>query len=227
VERPNEGRVFDYFLGGAHNFGPDRELARKALELEPGLRVVMRAQRMFLRRVVRFLLNAGISQFIDLGAGLPTSGNVYNVLREAGSPARIVCVDIDPITVAHSQMMLADDGMAAAFQGDLRAPQHIMAHPDLCRLIDLRQPVAVMLFGVLHFIRDEEDPAGIVAWLRDAIAPGSYIALGHGTNEGRPKAADHQSLYARSGAMIRLRSRVEVAPMLAGLDLVGARRCGA
>jgi O-methyltransferase involved in polyketide biosynthesis len=221
LERPHAGRVFDYFLGGAYNFGPDRELARRALELEPGLRVVMRAQRMFLRRVVRFLLGAGIRQFVDLGAGLPTSGNVYNVVRETDSRAPIICVDIDPVTVAHSQMMLADDGMAAAFQGDLREPQQIMAHDDMRRLIDPKQPVAVMLIGVLHFIRDEEDPAGIVAWLRDAIAPGSYIAIGHGTNEGRPKAAEHQSLYARNGAMIRLRSRAEVEPMVAGLDLVG------
>jgi O-methyltransferase involved in polyketide biosynthesis len=221
LERPNEGRVWDCFLGGAHNFGPDQELARQSLELEPELRLGIRAQRVFLRRATRSLLGAGIRQFIDLGAGLPTAGNVYNVVREAGSRARVVCVDIDPITVAHSQMMLAGDGMAAAFQADLRDPERIMAHHDLRRLIDPSRPVAVMMFGVLHFIRDEEDPAGIVAWLRDAIAPGSYIAIGHGSSEGRPKAVAIQSLFERSGAMIKLRPREDVAPMVAGLDLVG------
>jgi S-adenosyl methyltransferase len=221
LERPNEGRVWDYYLGGAHNFGPDRELARQSLELEPELRLFVRAQRVFLRRAVRSVLRAGVRQFIDLGAGLPTSGNVYNVVREVDSRVPVVCVDIDPITVAHSQLMLADDGMAATFRGDVRKPEQIMAHEDLQRLIDPSRPVAVTLFGVLHFIRDGEDPAGIVAWLRDKIAPGSYIALTHGRSEGRPKAAETQALFERSGAMIRLRSYAEVEPMVAGLDLVG------
>jgi hypothetical protein len=220
LDRPNAARVYDYYLGGAHNFGPDRELAQQALRLEPDLRLTMRAQRTFLRRVVRYLVGTGITQLIDIGSGIPTVGNVHEVAQQANAAAKVCYVDIDLVAVAHSRAILAGDPRTAVVNADLRQPDRILADPDLRRLIDLRKPVAVLLLAVLHFIRDEEDPAGIVAWLRDAVVPGSYIAISHGTSQGRPAAGCLEDLYERSGVMIRLRTPGEIARMIAGLDLV-------
>jgi SAM-dependent methyltransferase len=220
LDRPNPGRVYDYYLGGAHNFAPDRELAQKALRIEPNLRLTMVANRAFLRRVVRFLISAGVTQFIDIGCGIPTGGNVHEIVQQSSDAARVVYVDIDPVAVAHSRAILTDDERTTVVRGDLREPARILADSELRRIVDLDQPVAVLLVGVLHFISDEEDPTGIIDWLYDAIRPNSYIAISHGTSTGRPCAAAHEALYESSGTMIRLRRYAEIEKLVAGLDLV-------
>jgi hypothetical protein len=220
IERPNPGRVHDFYLGGAHNFAADRELARKALELEPNLRDIIRSHRAFLQRAVRFLISVGIRQFVDLGSGLPTLGNVHEVALAACPDTKVVYADIDPVVVAHGRALVAGEERVTVLRGDVRQPERIFGDPCLRSMIDLDRPVAVMLLAVLHFVRDEEDPAGIVRQVRDTITSDSYVAVSHGTGDRRPGGTAHEDLYERYGGMIRLRPYAEVAHIVAGLDLV-------
>src|SRR5947208_805756 len=171
VTRPSAARVYDYFLGGAHNFEVDRQLAAQIASLTPNLAQTMRANRSFLRRAVRYLVAQGIEQFLDLGSGIPTTGNVHEVAQAANLRARVVYVDNEPVAVAHSRHLLATNPYATIVDADLRRPSVVMRHHETRRLLDFSRPVAVLMVSVLHFVTDEEDPAGIVAAYRDALAP--------------------------------------------------------
>ena len=221
LDRPSAARVYDYFLGGAHNFAVDRELAEVIASMTPNVGDTMRANRAFLRRAVRFLVGEGITQFLDLGSGIPTVGNVHEIARQANPTARVVYVDIDPIAVSHSLAILAGDPQTTAIRGDVRDVDAILADPETQRLLDLDRPLGVLLLGVLHFVPDADDPAGIVARLRDAISPGSYVALVNATHEDQPpEVIEAQKLSARTGTPIHLRSRAELQAQFAGLSLV-------
>lgn len=221
LSRPNAARVYDYYLGGAHNFAVDRELARRAIAAMPELPWMMQINRAFLRRAVRFLAGQGIRQFIDLGSGIPTEGNVHEVAQRQAPDARVVYVEREPVAVSHSRRMLAGNDRVAVVHADLRYPDVVLAQPELERLLDLSQPVAVLLFAVLHFVPDTDDPRGIVARYRERMAPGSYLALSHGTHEqGDQRAAEVHQLYKRSGDPLIQRGREEVAALLEGFELV-------
>lgn len=221
LDRPSACRVYDYFLGGAHNFAIDRELADAIASMTPAIGDTMRANRAFLRRAVRFLVECGVTQFLDVGSGIPTVGNVHEVARRADPSARVVYVDVDPIAVSHSRAILADDPQTVAVQADARDTAAILADPETRRLLDLDRPVAVLLLGVLHFIPDTDDPAGIVARLRDALSPGSYVALVNVTHEDQPpEVIEAQKLSGRTGTPIHLRSRAELLAQFDGLTLV-------
>lgn len=221
VDVPSGARVYDYFLGGAHNFAVDRQLADNIAAMTPDVGDTMRANRAFLRRVVRFLVEQGITQFLDIGSGIPTVGNVHEVARRANPQARVVYVDIDPIAVAHSQAILGDDPHTTVIQGDARDVDAVLDHPETRRLLDLDRPVAVLLLGVLHFIPDADHPERIVARLREAVAPGSYIALVNVTHEDQPpEVIEAQKLSGRTGTPIYLRSRADLTRQLDGLTLV-------
>jgi SAM-dependent methyltransferase len=172
ARRANVARVYDYWLGGTENFQADRDLARQILAVEPSVRAIARANRDFLGRAVRFLCGAGIRQFLDIGSGIPTQGNVHAAAQAADPQARVVYADIDPVAIAHSRAILAENPNAAAIQADLRDPAAILADDTTRRLIDFRRPVGLLLVAVLHFIADAEEPARLVATLRDALAPG-------------------------------------------------------
>jgi len=174
---PSTARMYDYYLGGNHNFAADREAAEKVLASAPEIRQVAIENRAFLGRVVRFLADAGIRQFIDIGTGLPTRGNVPEVAEAAAPGARVACVDHDPVVCAHARALLGDTDGVAVIQAAMERPGEIIGHPALTGLIDLAQPVAVLFFSVLHFA---DDAASIVAAFRAAMAPGSYLALSHG-----------------------------------------------
>jgi S-adenosyl methyltransferase len=213
--------VYDFFLGGAHNFAIDRQLAEAIAAMTPDVGDTMRANRAFLRRVVRYLVGRGVTQFLDIGSGIPTVGNVHEVARRANPAARVVYVDIDPVAVLHSRAILGDDPLTTVIQADVRDVDAILGHPDTRRLLDLERPVAVLLLGVLHFVPDEDRPAEIVGRLRDAVSPGSYIALVNVTFEDQPpEVIEAQKLSSRTGTPIHLRSRAELAEQLAGLSLV-------
>jgi hypothetical protein len=170
---------------------------------------------------VRYLADAGIRQFLDIGSGIPTLGNVHEIAQQAAPDSRVVYVDIDPVAVAHSQHILAGNPNATVIQEDLRQPGVILGHPDVRRLIDFSQPVAVMLVAVMHFISAEDDPAGILTALRGATAPGSYLVMSHGTGEGRPReAAGGTAVYQRTANPLTLRDRAEVCALFDGYDLV-------
>jgi SAM-dependent methyltransferase len=230
IDRSASSRIYDYMLGGSHNFAVDRQVAERAMAAMPQLPLVLRENRAFLRRAVRFLAGeAGTSQFLDLGSGIPTAGNVHEILAEINPAARVVYVDIDPIAVIHSRAILADNPHATAIQADLRRPLAILGDPVVRELLDFDRPVAVLLVATLHFIPDGQNPAGVLAQLRQALAPGSYVAISHASEDGQPPAGqrDAQKVYARADNAVIMRSQQEIGALLDGWELVppGIARC--
>jgi SAM-dependent methyltransferase len=222
TRRANTARVYDYWLGGSQNFLADQDLGRAIAAVDPIVRAGARANRAFLGRAVRFLTAAGIGQFLDIGSGIPTQGNVHEVAQQASPGARVAYVEIDPVAIAHSKAILAGNENTAIIEADLRQPEKILAHPDTRRLIDFGQPAGLLLVAVLHFIADADDPWRIVATLRDALAPGSYLVLGQGTNADKPAVAQaFEKVYNRSAStQIQMRSRSEILRFFDGFDLV-------
>ncbi len=222
TRRANVARVYDYWLGGSHNFLADQDVARAIAAVEPKMREIARANRQFLGRAVRYLAMAGIRQFLDIGSGIPAEGNVHEIAQQADPAARVVYADIDEVAVAHSRAILAGNTSAAVIKADLREPQKILASDTVRRLIDFGQPTGLLLMVVLHFIADAEDPWRIVATLRDALAPGSYLVLGHATHEGRPVVAHAtERVYNRSvSTELHLRSRAEIQRFFHGFEFV-------
>ena len=218
---PSAARVYDYFLGGAHNFAVDRALADEIARMTPNVGDTMRANREFLRRAVRYLIGAGIRQFLDIGSGIPTVGNVHQIAQGIAPEARIVYVDIDPVAVAHSQAILAGNDRATALEGDVRQVDGILAEPKLRELLDLTQPVAVLLAGILHFVPDSDDPPGIVGRLADAVRAGSYVVLSNATYEDQPpEVIEAQKLSGRTATEIVLRSRAQLLDQFRGFTLI-------
>ncbi|OLB76574.1 MAG: hypothetical protein AUI14_18275 [Actinobacteria bacterium 13_2_20CM_2_71_6] len=221
MERPSAARIYDYLLGGSHNFAADRDVARKAIAAMPDLPVQAQANRAFLRRAVQYVAQAGIRQFLDIGSGIPTLGNVHEVGRRAVDGARVVYVDIDPVAVAHSRALVSADDGVTVIQEDLRRPDRIVDHADLCAVLDLDQPVAVLMVAILHVIPDTDDPFGIVARLRDRLASGSYLVVAHGTDDSRPVEVEElRRLSEKTATPMTLRTHAEVAPFFAGFELV-------
>jgi hypothetical protein len=222
TRRANPARVYDYWLGGTHNFLVDQDLGRAIAGIEPSTPALARENRAFLGRAVRFLAAQGIRQFLDIGSGIPTEGNVHEIAQQAAPGSRVVYADVDPVAVAHSRAILAGNANATVIDADLRQPGKIIAHDRVRSLIDFGQPVGLLLSAVLHFITDDEDPWQIVAALRDALAPGSYVMLGQATYEGKADLAQAaQQVYNRSSSTgLHFRSRDEIRRFFDGLELV-------
>lgn len=224
INRPSVSRVWDWFLGGAHNFACDREAGRRTLEAMPEGPLLARASRAFLGRAVRWCASQGITQFLDIGSGIPTSGNVHEIVQRVNPQARVVYVDIDPVAVTHTRLLVAGDDRVAAVYGDLRDPDAILAAPELHQTLDLRRPVALVMVAILHFISDAEDPAGLIARYREALAPGSHLVIAQGTEDIRGMPREHinaaMESYQRSVVPVTLRSRREVEALFGGFDLV-------
>ena len=223
ARRPDAGRIYNYLLGGKDNYEQDRQAAGQLLAVVPGARAAARANRRFLGRAVRYLAqDAGIRQFIDIGAGLPAAGNVHQVARELDPGARVAYVDNDPVVISHARALLCTAPGVCAFEGDLRDPAGILAHPDLQAVIDLGEPVAIVLGAVLHHLPDEDSPHKLVGMLTAAVAPGSYLLISHATSEdiGAAAAGQVRELYAQASAPAVFRSRAEVARFFEDLDLI-------
>jgi SAM-dependent methyltransferase len=221
VDRPSAARVYDYYLGGLHNFAADREMAARAVADWPELPRIMQANRAFLRRAVRHLVAQGIDQFLDIGSGIPTAGNVHEIAQAAVPGARVVYVDIDPVAVAHARALLADDPRTGVVQGDFTDVEAVLGDPITRSLLDLSRPVGVLVVALLHFVGDERRPADVLARYRAAMAPGSHLVVSHASADGAPDRADeHQSLYRRTATPMTMRSRDEVAALLDGFTLV-------
>jgi SAM-dependent methyltransferase len=222
VERPSAARVYDYYLGGLHNFAVDREMAARAVADWPELPRIMQANRAFLRRAVRYLAAQGIEQFLDIGSGIPTAGNVHEVAQAAlGGAARVVYVDTDPVAVAHSRALLADDPTAGVVQADMVDVDAVLGDPTTRALLDLSRPVGVLVVALLHFVGDERRPREALARYRDALAPGSYLVISHASADGAPdRAHEHRALYRRTATPMTMRSREEIASLLDGFTLV-------
>jgi SAM-dependent methyltransferase len=221
LTRPSAARVYDFYLGGSHNLEVDRRMAREAIELWPDLPAIMQSNRAFMRRAVRYVAEQGITQFLDIGSGIPTVGNVHEAAQQADPRARVVYVDNDPVAVAHSRAILGGDERTAVIQADLRQPEALFEHPSLTATLDLDQPLAVLMVAVLHFVPDEDDPNGAVEKIRTRLAGGSYLVLSHASAEGRPeKAGSHRQLYRRTATPMTMRSRTELENFFDGFELV-------
>jgi SAM-dependent methyltransferase len=220
--RPTAARIYDYLLGGSHHFAADRDAARDMMASFPPLPRVLAAGRAFVRRATRFLAaEQGISQFLDLGSGIPTVRNVHEIALEADPRARVAYVDIDPVAVAHSHSILRGTRQAGCVQGDLRDPDAVLAHPGVRSLIDTARPVAVILNAVLHFVPDDAEAAAIVARYLAAVAPGSWLVIAHHTDDsGRPDEARARQIYTRSVQTLTPRSHAQISAYFAGLTLV-------
>jgi SAM-dependent methyltransferase len=189
TSEPHPARIYDYFIGGKNHFAADRETAAEILRRSPAAHIAARENRAFLGRAVKFLTEeAGITQFLDIGTGLPTTNNVHEVAQRINPSARVVYVDNDPLVLAHARALLTSkpEGRTAYLHADLRDPAGILSHPDLRDALDFDQPVALMLVSILHFIPDEFEPAEIIATLLDALPSGSYLVASHLTTEHDP-----------------------------------------
>ena len=222
AERPSAARIYDYLLGGYHNFEADRMVADRFRELLPDMPLYMQANRAFLRRVVGYLVDQGVDQFLDLGSGIPTVGNVHAVAQAINPAARVVYVDIDPVAVRQSEEILKGNANAIALHGDVRQPETILEHPDVRRMLDFDKPVAVLLMAILLFVTEDEDVKRTVRVLRDALAPGSYLAISHPTDDNLPQeqVEKAENLYAASGNPVNIRSFGQIKSFFEGLELV-------
>jgi hypothetical protein len=219
----HSARIYDYILGGKDNFAADRQAAAQALAATPNLATGMRENRALMRRMTAFLAaEAGIRQFLDIGTGLPTSPNMHEIAQSLRPDSRILYVDNDPIVLTHARALLTSNagGSTAYIHADLRQPAKILADPRLLETLDLSEPVALMMFGVLHFIPDEDDPYGIVAQLLAALPSGSYLAAQHPTRDFYPDGVGAQGSYRNAGIPFQYRTRAEFERFVAGLELV-------
>jgi len=214
--------MYDYLLGGKDNLGIDRERAEEAIKVDPLLPRIVRENRAFLGRVVRFLADdCGIDQFLDIGTGLPTNDNVHQIAQRSGSGTQVVYVDNDPIVLAHGRALLASDDNTTVIQADLRDPQSILDHPDVQRLIDFDRPVALLLLAILHFVPDEANPQALVDVLRDALPKGSYLAITHGSADLRPDIVYKvEEIYARTASPATARSQEQIGAFFGDFELV-------
>ncbi|NIL43755.1 hypothetical protein HCB17_23520 [Salinispora arenicola] len=221
LSRPNAARMYDYFLGGSHNFAADRQAADAVLAVAPHVADAARANRAFLRRAVRYALQQGIHQFLDLGSGIPTVGNVHDIAHHTNADARVLYVDVEPVAVAHARALLGNDERVDVIQADICFPDFILQNPTTHRLIDLTRPVAVLFVSVLHFIPG--DVNAIVEPFRAAMSPGSTLAISHATSGAASRQIEEvQRLYQRTPTPLQLRAPAEVRALFGDFDMVPA-----
>jgi hypothetical protein len=218
--RPHGARVYDALLGGKDNFGPDREAAARLLEVLPRAGDAARSNRGFMVRAVKFLAEQGIGQFLDIGTGLPTSPNMHEVAQGVNPTARVVYVDNDPMVLVHARALLTSspEGATAYVDADLRDPDRILAGLGI---LDLEQPVALVMIAVLHSLTDDDDPYGSVRRLVGALPSGSYLTISHATYDPLPEATRRMmDLAAKAGPPGQPRTLYEVERFFEGLDLL-------
>ncbi|MGH3382695.1 MAG: SAM-dependent methyltransferase [Actinoallomurus sp.] len=224
ISRPSPARMYDFFLGGKDNFEVDRKAGKTVNDALGDVMThdIVWENRRFLQRAVRFMAESGIDQFVDLGTGLPTQGNVHEIAQRANPGARVVYVDYDPIVLAHGRALLADNDTTTVITADMRDPDAVLSHPEMVSFIDFSRPVAVLSVAVLHFIPDSDDPSGIVRRFRGAMAPGSYLALSHLTTSGPPAEEVDQvvEVYKNATSPIVFRSREVIETFFAETELV-------
>jgi hypothetical protein len=218
-------RIYDYLLGGIHNFPADREAAAKIVAQVPDIPVFAQANRAFVRRAASFLVDSGVRQFLDVGSGIPTQGNVHEIVQQIAPDSRVVYVDIDPVAVAESLEILDSNPRATAIRADLRQPRTILDHPAVHEMLDLGQPIAVLLAAVLHFIPDGGLAYRVVEDLTADLVPGSFLLVSHGTGDGYPgredtKKAIGQVYEQRTATPSTERTHAQVRRFFTGLTMV-------
>jgi SAM-dependent methyltransferase len=219
---PSATRMYDYFLGGKDHFEADRKAAEQVIAAYPETRTVARANRRFLTRAVWYLAEHGITQYVDLGSGMPTSPAVHEIARQVRPGARVAYVDNDPVVASHCRAICDSDDGLQFIDGDIREPQGILNDLQLARTIDLSEPVAFLCAAVLHFVPDDDQPKGIVAALRWRMAPGSYLLISHGAADAASKdvLSEIADVYQTATAPAVPRTAKEIRELFTGLDLV-------
>ncbi|MGH3588064.1 MAG: SAM-dependent methyltransferase [Pseudonocardia sp.] len=225
ITKPSAARLYDLYLGGTHNYPIDRTFAERIKDTCPFAWDMARDNRFFLRRAVRFAVENGIRQFVDLGSGVPTVGNVHEVAHEIAADTHVVYVDNDSEAVVTSQDMLTESAVATAIAADLRQPEIVLDHPDTARLIDFAEPVGLLIVAVFHFVSPKDEPHALIRSYLDRLAPGSVVALTHATvEEATPLArTQYQNLereYGSTSNPVYLRNRAEFTALLDGLEIV-------
>jgi hypothetical protein len=223
VTRPSVARMYDYYLGGSHNFEADRAAAKQVEQIFPGIAQSAQANRSFLRRVVRHLAAEGVDQFLDLGSGIPTVGNVHEIAQQANPASRVVYVDYEPVAVSHSNALLADNPNATAILADLRATSTVLNGAR--ETLDFSRPIGVLIIAALHFVPDSDDPYKAVAEYMAGLPSGSYLAISHATwdsltDEESAEARKVAQVYSNSDNKLAIRTFAEVARFFEGLELL-------
>jgi hypothetical protein len=223
ISVPSVARLYDFMLGGGHNFAADREVGVQIERTMPGLRQAARVNRAFLGRVVRFMVARGIRQFLDIGSGIPTAGNVHEIAQQADPECRVVYVDRDPIAVAHSELMLVDNDRADVVMADIRDPETILGSPQARRLLRPGEPIGLLMLLMLHWIPDDSDPLGLLVRYRDRLPSGSYFAITHVTGDHQDdKRTEAAGVIERSKSpdQVTLRSREQILPMFGDFEII-------
>lgn len=220
--RPNAARMYDYYLGGSANFEADREAAEAGLSAMPFAREYAKANRAFLGRAVAHLVRSGIDQFLDLGSGVPTVGNVHEIARAHHSTARVAYVDHEPVAVSHARRLLADLDGVTVTQADIRDPKAVLTAPGVGGLLDFDRPVAVLAVAILPFVPDQAEALALVDDYREACAVGSSLAVSHisGLAATPEQVADAEEVMARTPTPVRWRPRAEIEELFAGYEIV-------
>jgi SAM-dependent methyltransferase len=223
MQTASAARVYDFWLGGRDSLAVDRRVGSLVAGLVPGVPVAARANRRFLVRAVSHLARNGVRQFLDIGSGLPTDPNVHQVAQRFCPDARVAYVDNDPIVASYGRALLAEDARTVVVQGDARSPAVILTDPLVADHFDWSQPVGLLLVAVLHFLVPDDDPYGVVAAFRKALAPGSAIVVSHAT-PGPPEQAETMARAVESYADLAVpftpRTAPEIADFFTDLDLL-------
>ncbi|MGH4025757.1 MAG: SAM-dependent methyltransferase [Pseudonocardiaceae bacterium] len=218
---PSPARMYDYLLGGGHNFAADREMVDKLGAITSLIVHVAMHNRAFLRRAVQTLVASGVRQFLDLGSGIPTVGNVHEIAQQADPQARVVYVDNDPVAVSHSELVLEGNDRATAILADMRDPAAILTHPKTRRLLDFDAPIGLLIVAMFHYITDSDDPMGLLARYREALAPGSHLVMSHMCTELNPAGVASVVTLMNSGPNpVHPRPRAEIADLFTGYQVL-------
>lgn len=222
LDRPSAARIYDYMLGGYHNFEIDRQIAERFKVVYPDFSLTAQVNRAFLRRALDFVTAQGIDQFLDLGSGIPTAGNVHEIVAEPFPDARVVYVDIDPIAVAHSETILRGNPNVAAIQGDIADAEALLTHPKVTELLDFSRPLGLIVLAVIHFVPDGERAVRAVDAFKAVLASGSYFILGTWTYDDAPDyaLAQYAELTKATPTTARPHSRAMVERYFSGLEMV-------
>ena len=222
IDQPSIARVYDYLLGGYHNFESDRKIADMSLQIYPDMALASQVSRAFLRRLVNYLLDQGITQFIDIGSGIPTLGHVHEIVQRRVPDYHVVYIDIDPVSIAHSKAILQENPTTFVYQADARDPENTLEHIRAETTLDLNKPVAVLFIALFHYIVDDSELRQLIVNYSSSMAPGSYVAFTHGTYENAPPgvAEGLMNLSSRSRHQMRYRSRDDLASMFPEMEIV-------
>lgn len=218
---PSAARMYDYLLGGGHNFAVDRETVDKLGATTPLIAEVAMNNRAFLGRAVQTLVASGVRQFLDLGSGIPTVGNVHEIAQQAEPETRVVYVDNDPVAISHSELVLEGNDRTAAILADMRDPAAVLAHPKTCRLLDFDAPIGLLIVAMFHYVADSEDPMGLLARYHEALAPGSHLVMSHMCTELNPDGVAKVVTLMNSGPNpVYPRTRATIADLFTGYQML-------